>query len=90
MENVKKNHGQVQHPLVWDPIPSIRRGGNPVTCALCKIQFRKAGMFSCNQCENSYCVLCYHDPDRPKPQLQSSNGAQDLTALLLLSSLLRN
>ena len=88
LTNTSKTHGPENHPLVWNPNPSMRTGGNPVPCNACGVGFRKAGMFSCKRCSNNYCVLCYDNPNRPKPQ-QSAGVDQNLLALQLLAGLLR-
>lgn len=89
LKNDSKTHGQNGHPLVWNANPSLRTGGNPVDCNLCSIKFRKAGMFSCTMCANNYCVLCFNNPNRPKPQVQQRDIGQDLLAMHLLAGLLR-
>ena len=91
IQNTNKTHGQANHPLKWNPVPSLSNNGNPVTCGICKIPYKRAGMFSCVTCDSHYCLQCYNDPNRPKPQVRNYNSlAQDLIAVQLLASLLRS
>jgi hypothetical protein len=87
VENVKKTHGPNQHPLVWVGNMKDRTGGASGQCVSCNIQFKNAGMFCCTQCSNNYCLLCYDDPNRAKPQILSrGNSFNDLKELLLFAS----
>lgn len=92
IKSEQKTHGPNNHPLIWIGDTSQRNGGNPITCNMCGLNFKKAGMFGCNNCQNNYCLLCYNDPNRPKPNPQALAGGDalsNLIALQLLGGLLR-
>ena len=90
MKPEKKTHGNTNHSLRWNPHLTVKTGGNPVQCRSCLLRFSKVGMYSCDQCDNFYCALCYHNPNRPKPQLVQPQGInQNLLTMQLLASLLR-
>ena len=63
--NEIKNHGNEQHRLKWNFRFRDSING-AVQCYTCKINY-KAGMFSCEQCQNKYCAFCYDNPNKPKP-----------------------
>jgi hypothetical protein len=91
-KNEKKTHGQQNHPLEWvcHPPGAVDGASN---CNLCGLRY-KTGMFCCRLCQNKYCALCYHDPNRPKPQVGQRGNQGDLLANLMamqmLGGLMRN
>ena len=88
IKNDKKTHGNQSHPLTWVCHPSWAENG-ATGCNLCGLKY-KTGMYCCKTCRNSYCALCYNQPDRPKPQVSQGGmqGGEDLLARLMAMQLL--
>ena len=90
VKNDKKTHGAAQHPLIYKWNAGAGRTNGVRNCNLCNLGY-KTGMYACNQCENSYCINCYNDPSRPKPQVNSpQDDLNSLMALHLLGGLMGN
>lgn len=85
IKNPSKSHSP-NHPLVYRP----KNDSNPVQCELCGVNYSSMGMFGCKSCPSYYCILCYDNPQRPKPGRPSSVDPNDLLAQLLLANMKRN